>query len=176
MEMYWWHSGHWTLWNNWSLLSRSLSVYSKFLQTSIWRSVDQQGWPAGSARWGKMSDPTGRSAPGEINELLIWQQVHPLMFAEYQYRSVLGQSQDTIDGVLARWKDIVVATANWMVDFAWWNTSTSVYDLGPPLMVVAEDTAPNSTINPAFELAYWDLGFGIAESWLERSVMPFRQF
>ncbi len=33
-----------------------------------------------------MTDPTGRSAPGEINELLIWEEVHPLVFAEYEVR------------------------------------------------------------------------------------------
>jgi hypothetical protein len=29
-----------------------------------------------------MTDPTGRSTTGEINSLLIWQQPHPLYFAE----------------------------------------------------------------------------------------------
>ena len=34
-----------------------------------------------------MTDLLGRSAPGEVNELLIWQQPHPLVFAEYAYRA-----------------------------------------------------------------------------------------
>ena len=79
------------------------------------------------ARWSKMTDPSGRSAPGEINELLIWQQPHPLVFAEYEYRAT--KSQETLE----KWRDVVNETANWMVDFAWLNASTKFYDLGPPM-------------------------------------------
>ncbi|KAJ4463858.1 hypothetical protein C8J55DRAFT_538978 [Lentinula edodes] len=52
-----------------------------------------------------------------------------------------------------KWKDVVKATADWMAD------------LGPPLYVVSEDTSPNVTVNPAFELAYWRFGLGLAEAW-----------
>lgn len=54
-----------------------------------------------------------------------------------------------------------------MASFAWKNVSTGFYDLGPPLYPVSEDTQPNATVNPAFELAYWRLGLNIAEKWLE---------
>ena len=53
-----------------------------------------------------------------------------------------------------------------MASYAWWNESAGVYDLGPPMYVVSEDTRPNATRNPAFELAYWRLGLGIAERWM----------
>lgn len=79
------------------------------------------------ARWSKMTDPSGRSAPGEINELLIWQQPHPLIFAEYEYRATKSKA------TLQKWKDVVNQTANWMADFAWFNSSTGLYDLGPPM-------------------------------------------
>ncbi|KII85499.1 hypothetical protein PLICRDRAFT_115850 [Plicaturopsis crispa FD-325 SS-3] len=161
LEMYFWHSAHWALWNNWDILNRSTSVYKRFLPTSIARAQVQQDWGADSgARWGKMSDPSGRSAPGQINELLIWQQVHPLVFAEYEYRAF------PTPATLRKWRDVVTATADWMAAFAWWNTSTSVYDLGPPMYVVSEDTSPNVTQNPAFELAYWRLGLDIAQRWV----------
>uniref|UniRef100_D8QLA6 Glycoside hydrolase family 65 protein n=1 Tax=Schizophyllum commune (strain H4-8 / FGSC 9210) TaxID=578458 RepID=D8QLA6_SCHCM len=62
---------------------------------------------------------------------------------------------------------VVRATADWMASYAWWNASAGVYDLGPPMYVVSEDTHPNATRNPAFELAYWRLGLGIAERWME---------
>ncbi|EED80959.1 predicted protein [Postia placenta Mad-698-R] len=114
------------------------------------------------ARWSKMTDPTGRSAPGEINELLIWQQPHPLVFAEYEYRAT--QSRET----LKRWRDVVYETADWMANYARYNTSTGVHDLGPPMYVVSEDTSPNVTRNPAFELAYWRLGLDLAQAWMER--------
>jgi hypothetical protein len=67
---------------------------------------------------------------------------------------------------LLKWRDVVRETANWMAAFAWHNSSTEVYDLGPPMYVASEDTSPNATRNPAFELAYWRLGLGIAEKWM----------
>lgn len=36
------------------------------------------------------------------------------------------------------------------------------------MYVVSENTAPNVTINPAFELAYWRFGLNIALQWKER--------
>ncbi|KAL9709592.1 hypothetical protein Ac2012v2_007331 [Leucoagaricus gongylophorus] len=157
--MYFWHSAHWALWNNWDILNRSSSIYSRFLLSSLARSEVQQGWPSG-ARWPKMTDPSGRSSPGEINNLLIWQQPHPLVFAKYEFRSF------PIRGTLEKWEDVVRETANWMAAFAWFNESTKVYDLGPPMFVVSEDTSPNVTRNPAFELAYWKFGLDIAEEWM----------
>ncbi|KAF7313892.1 hypothetical protein HMN09_00547100 [Mycena chlorophos] len=159
LEMYYWHCTHWALWNNWDLLNRSITVYERFLPTAIQRAQGQEGWPIG-ARWGKMSDPTGRSAPGQINELLIWQQPHPLFFATYQYRAYPTHA------TLRRWEPIVRATADWMSTFAWFNDSTGVYDLGPPMYIVAEDNVYTNTLNPAFELAQWRMGFALAEAWL----------
>ncbi|KAK0475773.1 Six-hairpin glycosidase-like protein [Armillaria novae-zelandiae] len=161
MEMFFWHSAHWALWNNWELVNRSTGTYAKFLPSSIVRSQEQQHWPSG-ARWPKMTDPSGRSSPGEINNLLIWQQPHPLVFAQYAYRA--SPTMET----LHKWEDVVRETANWMAAFAWYNESTGVYDLGPPMHVVNEDTSPNVTVNPAFELAYWRLGLGFAQEWMEK--------
>ncbi|KAJ8507782.1 hypothetical protein ONZ45_g9894 [Pleurotus djamor] len=161
MEMFFWHSAHWALWNNWDLLHRSSRVYARFLRSSIARAQVQQHWDAG-ARWPKMTDPSGRSAPGEINNLLIWEQPHPLVFAEYEYRAFPTR------GTLEKWVDVVRATADWMADFAFFNETTARFDLGPPMYVVSEDTNPNATRNAAFELAYWDLGLTIARTWLER--------
>ncbi|KAJ3876320.1 hypothetical protein F5051DRAFT_441611 [Lentinula edodes] len=56
---------------------------------------------------------------------------HPLVFATYEYCAFPSLS------TLEKWKDV---------------------DLGPPLYVVSEDTSPNVTVNPAFELAYWRFG------------------
>ncbi|KAI0635047.1 Six-hairpin glycosidase-like protein [Trametes polyzona] len=161
MEMFFWHSAHWALWNNWDLLDRASSVYSRFLPTAIQRAQVQQGYPTG-ARWSKMTDPSGRSAPGEINELLIWEQPHPLVFAEYEYRA--RRSRATLE----KWRDVVHATADWMAVYAHRNKSTGFFDLGPPMYVVSEDTSPNATRNPAFELAYWRFGLDRASIWMER--------
>jgi hypothetical protein len=109
-----------------------------------------------------MSDPTGRSAPGEINSLLIWQQPHPFYFAELEYREF------PTPATLKKWDEILTHSADFMTSFPWWNTSTNVYDLGPPMYPVSENTAPNATINPTFELAYWRFGLRIAGEWKKR--------
>ena len=159
-EMFAWHLGHWARWNRWQMLDRSMpGVYERFLATSIER-AQLQGYKG--ARWGKMSDPTGRSAPGEINSLLIWQQPHPMQFAEYEWRSFSSNA------TLEKWDQVLYETAEFMADYAYWNESTGVYDLGPPLYPVSENTDPNATVNPTFELAYWRFGLYVAAEWRRR--------
>ncbi|CAG8977215.1 hypothetical protein HYALB_00007910 [Hymenoscyphus albidus] len=163
LEMTPWHLVHWNLWGKLELLSRSVpGVYERLLESSKERARNQ-GY--GGAKWGKMSDPGGRSAPGEINSLVIWQQPHPMYFAELEWRSV-G------DGVLGKWDGILSETAEYMVSSAWWNVTTGVYDLGPPMYPVSENTNPNSTINPVFELSYWRFGLRIASTWKTRQNLP----
>ena len=134
-------------------------MYYDYLPTSLER-AERQGY--GGARWGKMTDPSGRSAPGEINSLLTWQQPHPMYFAEVEWRSFPN------DETLRAWDEIITVTADFMVSYAWWNASTGVYDLGPPMYPASENTNPNATVNPAFELAYWRFGLDIAVKWKER--------
>lgn len=163
MEMVFWHLAHWEFWGKEDLLDRSIGVYERFLPTSLER-AEMQGYTG--ARWGKMSDPSGRSAPGEINSLLIWQQVHPFYFAELEYR------RNPDNATLAKWEPILSATAEWMSSYAFYNNTTSVYDLGPPMYPVSENTNPNATVNPIFELAYWEFGLGIAAKWQQRQGKP----
>ena len=73
---------------------------------------------------------------------------------------------------LRKWNTILVETANFMASYAFYNTSTKVYDLGPPMYPVSENTNPNATINPAFELAYWRYGLSIATEWQIRQGQP----
>lgn len=147
-------------WNHFDLLSRSIpKIYHDFLPSSYDR-ARLQGYQG--ARLGKMTDPTGRSAPGEINSLLIWQQPHPMYFAEIEYRSFPEYA------TLEAWDEILTAAADFMASFAWYNESTRFYDLGPPMYPVSENTNPNDTINPTFELAYWRFGLDIAIKWKER--------
>lgn len=160
LEMVLWHSLQFARWNQWPLLRRSMpGTYSRFLSSSVDR-ARAQGYEG--ARWGKMTDPTGRSAPGEINSLLIWQQPHPMYFAELEWRSYPGNA--TLDA----WDGVLTATADFMASYAFYNASTRVYDLGPPMYPVSENTNPNATVNPAFEVAYWRFGLDVAIRWRER--------
>ncbi|OAF99564.1 uncharacterized protein CC84DRAFT_1156457 [Paraphaeosphaeria sporulosa] len=166
-EMIFWHLAHWTVWNKWDLYNRTIGVYERFLPSSYDR-AKHQGYQG--ARIGKMQDdnPSGWSAPGEINSLLIWQQPHPMWFAEMEYRK--SPTQKT----LQKWDRVLAGVADFMASYAWYNQSTKVYDLGPPMYPVSENTNPNQTVNPTFELAYWRFGLDVAAKWKERQhqVVP----
>ena len=159
MEEYLWHSLQWLRWNKTSLLDRSIGVYERFLPTSIQR-AQLQGY-AGT-RWGKESDPSGRSAPGEINSLLIWQQPHIFYFAELEYRANPQRA------TLEKWDPLLTPSADFMASFAFWNQTKGWYDLGPPMYPASENTPPNSTLNPTFELAHWRFGLKTAIDWKTR--------
>ncbi|KAK1777866.1 Six-hairpin glycosidase-like protein [Copromyces sp. CBS 386.78] len=160
LEMVLWNSVHFARWSHFPLFWRSLpSTYTLFLPSSVLR-AREQGYKG--ARWGKMTDPTGRSAPGEINSLLIWQQPHPMFFAETEWR---GFPNGT---TLEKWDEVITATADFMASYAWFNESMGYYDSGPPMYPVSETTNPNNTINPTFELAYWRFGLDVACRWRQR--------
>lgn len=159
LEMVFWHLAHWIFWSKWDLYDRSIGVYKRFMPSSFDR-ANKQGYDG--ARLGKMSDPSGRSAPGEINSLLIWQQPHPMYFAEMEYRSFPTLA------TLEKWDSILTGVADFMASYAFFNESTKVYDLGPPMYPVSENTKPNTTINPTFELAYWRFGLNVASKWRTR--------
>lgn len=164
LEMTLWHSLPFARWGQFQLLSRSQpATYRAYLPSSRDR-AKAQGYAG--ARWGKMTDPAGRSAPGEINSLLIWQQPHPMYFAETFYRAHPNAT------TLSDWDEILTATADFMASFAFLNSSTGVYDLGPPLYPVSENTPPNATLNPTFELAYWRFGLDVAIRWKTRQGKP----
>ncbi|KAG7285118.1 hypothetical protein NEMBOFW57_009739 [Staphylotrichum longicolle] len=174
LEMALWHTLPFARWGRPALLRRSQpSTYRALLPSSRARAA-RQGYAG--ARWGKMTDPqTGRSAPGDINALLIWQQPHAMYFAETEWRWACDATGDGGGGggrdreaVLARWDEVVSASADFMASYAFWNASTGVYDLGPPLYPVSENTSPNATRNPTFELAYWRFGLDVAVKWRER--------
>lgn len=159
MEMYLWHGAHWALWDRWPLLNRSLGIYRRFLPSSRQRALEQ-GFRG--ARWPKMTSPTGRESPHIINALLIWQQPHPMFFAELDYRA--HPTHETLE----KWRDVLFEAADFMSSFAFWDDATQRYVLGPPIFLVSENTDPLITKNPTFELSQWRFGLRVAQAWRER--------
>jgi hypothetical protein len=100
--------------------------------------------------------------------MLIWQQPHPFYFAELEYKAFPNKA------TLAKWSRVLEETANFMVSFAFWNESSGVFDLGPPLHGMGENSNASNTLNPPFELAYWRFGLDIAAKWFGRQnrVVP----
>ena len=158
-EMYWWHAAHYSLWDRWPYLENSLHVYADNLASSMQR-AKLQGYKG--ARWPKCTGPDGREWPDVTHAFLIWQQPHPLFFAELDYRA-----HPTMK-TLQKWEKIVEQTADFLASYAYYDKSRKMYVLGPPIKAVPENNTPLSTQNPAFELAYWRFGLRIAQQWRQR--------
>jgi hypothetical protein len=84
------------------------------------------------------------------------------MFAELDYRA------HPAHGTLLKWQEIIEATADFMASYAFYDTATGRYVLGPPLYPVSENTDPATTANPALELSYWRTGLRLAQQWRRR--------
>lgn len=159
LEMTWWHSVHFALWNRVETLQQLLPWYKRILPKA--REIAQTQGYAG-ARWPKNVDADGNQVPSTIAPLLVWQQPHPIYFAELCYR------QDPSPATLGAYRDIVFETAAFMASYPHRDDETGRYDLGPPLIPAQESYDPKATKNPPFELAYWRWGLETAQQWRER--------
>lgn len=159
LEMHWWHAAHFALWNRLHLLERSLGWYLSILPSARDR-ARAQGYSG--VRWPKMAGPEGRDSPSPIGPLLIWQQPHPIFYAELCYETRGGRQ------TLERYKSLVFESAEFIASFASFDRNTQRYVLGPPLIPAQENHPPHETWNPTFELAYWSHGLEIAQRWRER--------
>jgi hypothetical protein len=109
-----------------------------------------------------MVGPEGRDSPSPIGPLLIWQQPHPIFYAELCYLSHPDRA------TLKRYSDIVFESASFMTSFAHFDRATDRYILGPPVIPAQENHPARETWNPTFELAYWRFGLSTAQRWRER--------
>jgi hypothetical protein len=108
-----------------------------------------------------MAGPEGRDSPSSIGPLLIWQQPHPIFYAELCYRTRRDRA------TLERYRRIVFESAEFMASFAFFDPKTQRYVLGPPVIPAQENHPPRETWNPTFELAYWSWGLKVAQQWRE---------
>jgi hypothetical protein len=159
LEMHWWHAVHWALWNRLELLERSFAWYDKVLPLAR-ATAQMQGYRG--ARWPKMVGPDGRESPSSVGVFLIWQQPHPIYYAELCYR------QKPTPETLERYREIVYATADFMASYAHWDQTMKRFVLGPPLIPAQEHYNPTTTFNPPYELEYWHWALGVARDWRKR--------
>ncbi|MDR3303059.1 MAG: hypothetical protein LBS86_01465 [Treponema sp.] len=157
LEMHYWHSAHFTLWNRVSELEKSLSFYKRILPVA--RGIAASQGYAG-ARWPKMSDRSGYNSPSSIAVLLVWQQPHPIMLAELCYRRTQSRA------FLEEYRDVVMESATFMSSFA--HQDGERYVLGAPLIPAQERFDPHSVLNPGFEVAYFRWALRQANEWLTR--------
>jgi hypothetical protein len=163
LEMHWWHAAHFALWNRLPLLERSLGYYNAILPQAQ-ALARRQGYTG--ARWPKMTDPSGNDSPSQVGPFLIWQQPHPIFYAELCYR----EHQD--HATLEKFKDVVMQSAEFMASYAEWDTNKNRFVLGPVLQCAQEIFPKDHTLNPTFELTYWRWGLEAAQRWRERLGLP----
>ncbi|MEU6409383.1 hypothetical protein [Microbispora sp. NPDC046933] len=165
LEMHWWHAAHFALWGRPELLERSLGWYREILPAAR-ATAAAQGYAG--ARWPKQVGPDGREAPSQVGVFLVWQQPHPIHYAELL--RING-----VPGALTRYADLVFETADFMASFAE-PDEDGVHHLGPPLVPAQETYYPDRAgiADPAFELAYWYWGLHTAQRWRELLGLPRR--
>jgi hypothetical protein len=157
--MHWWHAAQFALWNRLPLLDRSLDYYASILPRAKATAV-RQGYEG--ARWPKMTDPSGTESPSSVGPFLVWQQPHPIFYAELVYRERGGRQ------TLERFREVVFESARFMASYATLDKASGRYVLGPPLQCAQERFPKDRTFNCAFELAYWRWGLETAQTWRER--------
>ncbi|MGK7395719.1 MAG: hypothetical protein ACNS62_14160 [Candidatus Cyclobacteriaceae bacterium M3_2C_046] len=162
LEMHWWHGVHFMLWDRPQLLANSMPYYHQILPQA--RAI-AQGQGFSGARWPKMTGPFGKDSPSGVGPFLVWQQPHPIYYAELFYR------HDPSDSVLNYYKDIVFETAEFMASFPTYNEALAQYDLCHPLIPAQEVFKLDKTDNPIFELAYWHYALNLAQQWRKRLGM-----
>ncbi|MFA6875525.1 MAG: hypothetical protein WCQ87_02690 [Parabacteroides sp.] len=162
-EMIWWHGVHFGLWNRMDCFDRYLDVYKKFMPDALSRAKSEGRI---GARWPKCTGNFNREWPCGAHAFILWHEPHPIYFAEMDYR--LHPTVET----LAKWRDIVIQTADYMASNPFYDKHTKKYIIGPPIVVVSENTDPMQTINPAFELSYWRYGLRTALKWADRLQLP----
>ena len=85
LEMHWWHAAHFALWGR-------LAAAGAEPRLLLGRSCRAPGRPRGAratpgARWPKMTSPSGAESPSTVGPFLVWQQPHPIFYAELVYRA-----------------------------------------------------------------------------------------
>jgi len=163
MEMLWWHSAHFALWNREELMEKSLGYYG-LIARNAQTTAERQGFKG--YRWPKMTDPSGFDSPSNVGAFLIWQQPHFIYLAELCYRN-----RPDIE-VIRKYADLVFATADFMASYAWYDSVNNRYVLGPDLIPAQERFPSATTINPPFELSYWYWGLSTAMEWKKRLGQP----
>ncbi|MDQ0676658.1 hypothetical protein QFZ30_000040 [Arthrobacter pascens] len=159
LEMHWWHTAHFALWNRTGLLLPSLRWYGTILESAR-QTAKAQGFDG--VRWPKQVGPDGRESPSPIGTFLIWQQPHPIYLAELAYRAEPSHE------LLEEFAEIVFETAEFMASFA--HPTERGFELGPPLIPAQESygSIRSTLTNPTFELAYWQWALRVAVTWGER--------
>ncbi len=159
LEMHWWHGIHFALWGREQLLENSLDWYHH-VKANARTIAKRQGYDG--IRWQKMTDPDGNESPSSVGAFLIWQQPHFIYFAELDYRA--HPNKETLN----KYKDLVLADADFMASYPTYDKEHDRYNLGKGIILAQERYKPEETYNPTYELQYWHWALNTAQLWRKR--------
>lgn len=162
-EMILWHSAHYALWDRWPLLNNSLHIYKDNLQDAKRRAASQ-GYEG--ARYPKCTGPDGREWPHPIHAFLVWQQPHPIFFADLDYRAHPSKA------TLKKWLNITEASADFLASYVSFDSLRKEYVMGNPISFVPENNDYYKDQNPAFELGYWRYALRTAQTLRRKAGLP----
>jgi hypothetical protein len=154
LEMHWWHATHFALWDRIQWLEKSMPWYERVMKKAK-ETATRQGYEG--ARWQKMTGPYGNESPSGVGAFIIWQQPHPIYFAELLYRN--KPDKETLE----KYKSIVFETADFMASFV--KLRDGKYHLCHPLIPAQEIFRATETDDPTYELQYWYYGLSVAQEW-----------
>ncbi|RKD90887.1 hypothetical protein [Mangrovibacterium diazotrophicum] len=154
-EIIFFHQAHFALWDRWQLTDEAVRAYQHFVPTARAR-AKQFGFKG--LEWPKSATPSGRSAPWEGNQALLWKQPQPLHFAELEYR--LNPTGETLE----KWAEVVFGTVDYMVDFLTLDKETETYHIE---LNMGRGEWGESRDNPQV-LAFWHWGIEQGQTWRER--------
>jgi len=165
LEMTAWHGIHFTLWGRSHLVDRWMDWMRGPGLEAARRQAARQGYQG--ARWMKMIAPTAEwESPSDAGPFRMTQQGHAIYWAEQMYRC--RPTRETLE----QFQELVMQSAEFMVDYLWWDDPTDRYVLGPPLLTGSEATNWRTTYNSTVELSYWYYGLRTAQLWRERLGLP----
>ena len=170
LEMTWWHTIDFSLWNRPEVLETMLEWYNDKAYPEAKKIAERQNFKG--IRWMKMTDPWAGESPSNVGSFLTWQQPHYIYMAEEMWRNVCakpGVTEDEKKAIIAKYGKNVEETAEFLYDFAKscdHNTgSISLY--GQTAM--QESMSKDFSYCHPFEQVYFKYGLMKAQEWRERS-------
>lgn len=170
LEMTWWHTIDFSLWNRPEVLETMLEWYNDKAYPEAKKIAERQNFKG--IRWMKMTDPWAGESPSNVGSFLTWQQPHYIYMVEEMWRNVCakpGVTEDEKKAIIAKYGKNVEETAEFLYDFAKscdHNTgSISLY--GQTAM--QESMSKDFSYCHSFEQVYFKYGLMKAQEWRERS-------
>lgn len=160
LEMHLWHAAWMAQWGHTDLLERNIAWYHRILPAAK-RAASRNGFKG--ARWPKQTGADGVDRPSFIAALLLWQVPHILYMLELLYHA---HGEDR--AAAAEHWELIRETADFLADRPVYNEKTGRYDVTQPVIPSNEMFKAMESRNPAFELAYFKFGLGIAIRFAER--------